>query len=144
MRKRPIHEAILEFKQIRDKRAAHGRSGQRGLTLAQILECQHCAKFIIYNAIDPLTGKMIIDMAKLARCPPREEPRLDDPEKLVPKRNQFREGGHQQPTTARRNPSIQTAADSSNAPIDDSRRSPANMTRDSRPRPNRGGLARPG
>jgi hypothetical protein len=55
--KRPVHEWIREMARARDKRAAHGSTTPRALSVAELLEFTSCAQFIVCSAVEAkMTG----------------------------------------------------------------------------------------
>jgi hypothetical protein len=49
--KYPLHQVIRDMNKARDKKTAHGSTRQRGITIAEMLEFQACAHYIVMSAI---------------------------------------------------------------------------------------------
>lgn len=47
---RPIHQVIRDMSEARDKKAAHGSTPNRSITLGELLEYQNCARLIVLQA----------------------------------------------------------------------------------------------
>jgi hypothetical protein len=55
--KRPLHEAIRRANDARDKKSAHGRTGDRSIRVRELLNHQACAMCIIWAALEKKLGK---------------------------------------------------------------------------------------
>lgn len=57
--KRPIFKFIREMNNIRDKKAAHGSTKNREITVCELMEYQECAHSVVWVAIENLLGEHI-------------------------------------------------------------------------------------
>ena len=47
---RPLHQVIRDMSEARDKKAAHGSTPNRAITIGELLEYQNCARLIVLQA----------------------------------------------------------------------------------------------
>jgi hypothetical protein len=62
--KRPLHEAIRRANDARDKKSAHGRTGDRTIMVGELLNHQACAECIIWAAVEKKLGKAVFSDEK--------------------------------------------------------------------------------
>ena len=59
IRKLPLHQVIREMNVARDKKAAHGSTPRRAITVGEMLEYQACADLVLWVAIENRLGETI-------------------------------------------------------------------------------------
>jgi hypothetical protein len=57
--KKELHIVIREMNDQRDKKAAHGRTPNREITIGSMLEYQACARYVLVSAIENYLGESI-------------------------------------------------------------------------------------
>jgi len=57
--KRRLADVIRNMNDIRDKRAAHGATRTRGITLCEMIEYQQCARYVVQHAIQRRYGSTL-------------------------------------------------------------------------------------
>ena len=55
----PLHSVIRTMSEARDKKAAHGSTPDRAITVAEMLEFQACARLLVWAAVEKEHGTAI-------------------------------------------------------------------------------------
>ena len=55
----PIHLVIREMNTARDKKAAHGSTGNRTITAADLLNYQECSRYVVIAAVETAMGSSL-------------------------------------------------------------------------------------
>ena len=61
LNKMPLVKVIRNMNEARDKKAAHGSTTHRTITIGEMMEYQHCARFVVWVAIESKLGQRIYD-----------------------------------------------------------------------------------
>jgi len=59
--KLPLHEVIRHMNAARDKKAAHGGTPHRTITVGELMEYQACARLVVWAAIENVLGEPVYD-----------------------------------------------------------------------------------
>lgn len=60
--KAPLHTVIRKMNEARDKKAAHGSTSQRIITISEMLEYQTCADLVVWAAVESELREQIFDV----------------------------------------------------------------------------------